>query len=203
MKVLFLYPNIRGMNMLPPSIAIFSALLKQEGHDCELFDTTYWNVPDMGFVDTESYKEKNLHVRPFEKSPVEVTLKTSDVYAEFNNVVQNFEPDLIAVTTTEDLFSFAIKLLKNLRSKGGAKTIIGGVFATFAPEKVLARPEIDLVCVGEGEWPLIELCKRIKNGQSYNNIRGLWGKENGGIYRNGLAPTFDINKIPIMDLDVY
>ena len=31
MKVLFLYPNLRGMNMLPPSIAILSALLKRKG----------------------------------------------------------------------------------------------------------------------------------------------------------------------------
>lgn len=203
MRVLFLYPNIRGMNMLPPSIAIFSALLKQEGHDCQLFDTTYWNVPDMGFVDTESYKEKHLHVRPFEKAPLEVTLKTTDVYEEFNNVVRDFEPDLIAVTTTEDLFSFAVKLLKSLRAKGHAKTIMGGVFATFAPEKILRQPEIDLVCVGEGEWPLLELCSRIENGQPYNNILGLWGKEDGTIYRNGLAPTFDINKIPMMDLGIF
>lgn len=203
MRVLFLYPNIRGMNMLPPSIAIFSALLKQEGHDCRLFDTTYWNVSDMGFVDTESYKEKNLHVRPSEKSPIEVTLKTTDVYEEFNDVVQNFGPDLIAVTTTEDLFGFAVKLLQSLRSKGRAKTIMGGVFATFAPEKILRQSEIDMVCVGEGEWPLLELCKRIENGQSYSNIHGLWGKEDGAIYRNGLAPTFDINKIPIMDLGIF
>ena len=31
MKVLFLYPNLRGMNMLPPSIAMLSTLLKQHG----------------------------------------------------------------------------------------------------------------------------------------------------------------------------
>jgi len=203
MRVLFLYPNIRGMNMMPPSIAIFSALLKQDGHDCQLFDTTYWNVPDMGFVDTESYKEDNLHVRSSEKSPFEVTLKSTDVYEEFNSVVQSFDPDLIAVTTTEDLFGFAIKMLKSLRSKGRAKTIMGGVFATFAPAKILRQPEIDLVCVGEGEWPMLELCKRIEAGQSYDNIRGLWGKKDGEVFSNGLAPTFDINKIPIMDLKIF
>ena len=32
MRVLLVYPNIRGMNMLPPAIALFSALLKQHGH---------------------------------------------------------------------------------------------------------------------------------------------------------------------------
>ena len=31
-KVLFVYPNTYGMNMLPPAIAMFSALLKKNGH---------------------------------------------------------------------------------------------------------------------------------------------------------------------------
>ena len=30
-KVLFLYPNTYGMNMLPPAIATFSSILKNEG----------------------------------------------------------------------------------------------------------------------------------------------------------------------------
>ena len=29
-KVLFVYPNLRGMNMLPPAIAIFSKILKDD-----------------------------------------------------------------------------------------------------------------------------------------------------------------------------
>jgi hypothetical protein len=41
-KVLFLYPNTFGMNMLPPAVALFSALLKKEGHKVDLFDATYY-----------------------------------------------------------------------------------------------------------------------------------------------------------------
>ena len=36
-KVLFLYPNTFGMNMLPPAIALFSAILKKEGHGSVFF----------------------------------------------------------------------------------------------------------------------------------------------------------------------
>ena len=43
-KVLFIYPNTYGMNMLPPAIALFSSLLKNEGHEVEIFDTTYYNL---------------------------------------------------------------------------------------------------------------------------------------------------------------
>ena len=40
-KVLLIYPNYRGMNMLPPAIGLLSACLLQSGHEVELFDTTY------------------------------------------------------------------------------------------------------------------------------------------------------------------
>ena len=41
-KVLFIYPNTYGMNMLPPAIALFSSLLKKRGHSVDLFDATYY-----------------------------------------------------------------------------------------------------------------------------------------------------------------
>ena len=40
-KILFIYPNTYGMNMIPPAIALFSALLKNQGHKSEIFDLTY------------------------------------------------------------------------------------------------------------------------------------------------------------------
>ena len=37
-RVLFLYPNERGMSTIPPSIAGLSQILKDEGHVTSLFD---------------------------------------------------------------------------------------------------------------------------------------------------------------------
>ena len=42
MKVLFVYPNHKGMNMLPPAIGLLSSCLKNNGHNVDLFDTTYY-----------------------------------------------------------------------------------------------------------------------------------------------------------------
>ena len=43
-KVLFLYPNTFGMNMIPQAMALFSSLLKKEGHEVEIFDSTYYSI---------------------------------------------------------------------------------------------------------------------------------------------------------------
>lgn len=189
--------------MLPPAIAIFSALLKNAGHECQLFDTTYWEVPSEGLVDSEEFKAKHLHVRPYLKAPVDVSLKTTDVYKEFIDTVQSFDPQLIAVSATEDMFPFAIKLLSKLSRKKRPLTILGGMFATFAPDKAIKYPEIDIVCVGEGEVPLLKLCQAIDSGSDYSQIQNLWVKKDGGVVKSPVGLPFDIDAVPLMDLDIF
>ena len=45
-RILFLYPNERGMSTIPPSIAGLSQILKNEGHTTGLFDTTFYKFDD-------------------------------------------------------------------------------------------------------------------------------------------------------------
>ena len=54
MKVLLIYPNLRGMNMLPPAIGLLSAVLKQGGHEVRLFDTTYYATLEDKDADADS-----------------------------------------------------------------------------------------------------------------------------------------------------
>ena len=45
-RILFLYPNERGMSTVPAAIAILSQLLKEAGHVTALFDTTFYKFDD-------------------------------------------------------------------------------------------------------------------------------------------------------------
>ena len=75
MKILLIYPNIRGMNMLPPAIALFSAILKQRGYQVSLFDSTdYPNLEGDDF-NSDKLKEKNLNARPFDDSLLKISFK--------------------------------------------------------------------------------------------------------------------------------
>jgi len=55
-KVLFLYPNGTLMNPPPISIGIFTAVLKREGFELALFDTTLY--PEQGQASDEA-KQQN------------------------------------------------------------------------------------------------------------------------------------------------
>ena len=67
-KVLFLYPNTYGMNMLPPAIATFSAILKNEGHKILRFPILRASVKAyQNNLNThksyKSFREKRLQLR--------------------------------------------------------------------------------------------------------------------------------------------
>ena len=61
MKILLLYPNSYGMNMIPPSLGIFTAILRQAGHNLSLFDSTDYVESDRDF---DKEKSDNLNARP-------------------------------------------------------------------------------------------------------------------------------------------
>ena len=85
-EVLFIYPNTFGMNMLPPAIALFSAILKKQGHKVEIFDTTYYAVDhDM---DSDGRKMEKLQIVPYNMAKRGIRIKTSDWKIEIKKTIQ-------------------------------------------------------------------------------------------------------------------
>jgi len=204
-KVLFIYPNTYGMNMLPPAIAMFSAILKQEGHQVQIFDTTYYSI-DYG-MDSDGSKMERLNVVPFKMETKGIRLKNSDWKNDLNKQVAEFKPDLIAVSSTEDMWELGMLILnelKNYKLDNNVPVIAGGVFATFAPELCIKDELVDLVCVGEGENSLIDLCKKIENKEDYSDVTNLWVKKDGKIIKkNSISKPVNINNNPIIDISLF
>ena len=195
------------MNMLPPAIALFSALLKREGHKVEIFDTTYYKT-DQAF-DSDGSKEERLNVVPFKdqmkKKKLEV--KATDWRRDVKKQVADFKPDLIAMSATEDMWELGIKILEEIKEykiKNKVTVIAGGVFPTFAPEICIKAELVDMVCVGEGENALLDLCKKIENKEKLLKITNVWIKEkNEIIEKNPISDPVDINKNPIIDTSLF
>ena len=61
-----------------------------------------------------------------------------------------------------------------------------------------------MVCVGEGEQVLVELCRRMSDGRAYDDIPGLWVKmESGAVKKNSMGPAVDMDDNPILDLSIF
>ena len=206
-KVLFIYPNTFGMNMLPPAIATFSAILKQEGHKVQVFDTTYYST-DHG-NNSDGTKEEGLNVVPFSSQMKARGLvpKKSQWEDDVKKQVNDFKPNLIALSSTEDMWELGIKVIEEIKEykiKNNIPLIAGGVFPTFAPDICIKHDLVDLVCVGEGENALIDLCKKIEKKEDYLDVTNLWIKRDGKIVRkNSITKPVDINKNPFIDTSLF
>lgn len=213
-KVLFVYPNLYMMNMMPPALGVFSALLKQKGIEVALFDSTYYmwdhgntQVTGQGIgrfeLSSDKRKELTLQVRPFNLAERGIRPKETDLVDDFKQLVDSFKPDLIAMSTVEDTFPQGLYLLQQIQDRG-IPTIVGGVFATFAPHLAIRDPAVKMVCVGEGEGALVELCERMAAGEDYSDVANLWVKDrNGNIRRNPQRPVVDVNTLPILDFEIF
>ena len=203
MKVLFLYPNHKGNYMLPPAIGILSACLKRANHTVELFDTTQYANFDLAYrpnVDVDKSKADRMMAKPFEKSEKLAEIYT-DIYDDWEKKVNSFKPDLIALSATEDLWLPGIELLKRTRDKK-ILTIAGGVFPTFAPDLAIMYDEIDLICKGEGERALVELCDRLEKKISYDDVSNLWIKNGTNVIKNKLTQV-EMNENPLIDVSIF
>lgn len=213
-RVLFVYPNLYMMNMMPPAIAVFSALLKQKGIEVALFDTTYypWDHAEMVVagqgvgrfeMSSDKRKELTLQVRPFNLEERGITPKQTDMVDDFKNLVDTFRPDLIAMSCVEDTFPQGVYLLDQIRDRN-IPTLVGGVFTTFAPHIAIAEESIDMICVGEGEGALVQLCERMAQGKDYSDVKNLWVKDSEGKIRKNLqGPLVDMDTLPVMDFEIF
>ena len=188
------------MNMIPPSISIFTALLKEQGCTVDLFDTTYYSTDNE--FDSDKKKKESVQVRPFDLAEKGIFPKNTNVYVDLIKKVEEFSPDLIALSCVEDMWPLGLKLLNCIKDKK-VPSIVGGVFPTFAPDIVIQEEDVDIVCRGEGEMPLVELCKKMAKGEDYSNIQNLWVKKNGTIKKNLIRPRIDMEKIPIPDFTLF
>lgn len=198
-RVLLIYPNTMMATLIPISVSILSSVLKKSGFNVELFDATYYRTEEKSF---EERKVELLQYKAFNYKEIGVSLIESDIYEDLNKKVEGFKPNLIGVTIVEDTYNLAKSLLKSIRNFN-IPVIAGGVFVTLSPEEVIENEDIDMLCIGEGEETLVELCNKMKNHEDYTQIKNLWVKNNGNIIKNPLRKLIDLNKLPYIDYDVF
>jgi len=186
--------------LLPIHVSVLSACLKKVGIDVRLFDTTYYPTEKINF---EQKKVQLLQLKPYDLNSAGILFKTTDMHDDLSSIIHNYNPDLVAITIVEDTYTLANSLLETVKSNSNVPVIAGGVFAYACAETLIQNPNIDIVCVGEGEEALVELCDKMSRQEDFSNVHNLWIKKDGGIIRNPMRPPLDINTLPYSDFDIF
>jgi len=114
-------------------------------------------------------------------------------------------PDLVGYSATTNLFSFVHTWSTWCRERfPDLVQICGGVHPTLDPDASLTNSELNAVCVGEGEWPMIELCDRLERDKTpYKGIANFVFKDrNGRLQRNPPRPLMtgeELDAMPFAD----
>jgi radical SAM superfamily enzyme YgiQ (UPF0313 family) len=91
--------------------------------------------------------------------------------------------DVVGVSTTGMTLRFDLELAHIVRRAAPKALILaGGMEATFRPELMFELGPFDLIVLGEGERPLLEIAARLRAGQAVRGITGTVEKtREGGI----------------------
>jgi radical SAM superfamily enzyme YgiQ (UPF0313 family) len=87
---------------------------------------------------------------------------------------------------------------------GDTLTVAGGVHCTLNGAAVLDEfPQIDGVCVGEGEVPFTELCRRLDRGPEIYSTQSFIFRRDSQVVANPLAPLQPIEALPLPDYSLF
>ncbi|MDY6795986.1 MAG: radical SAM protein [Actinomycetota bacterium] len=118
--------------------------------------------------------------------------------------IKDFEPGLICFTAVYTEFPFLAEVAASVkRTSPGIFLLVGGPHASLDPEGCLGSA-FDAVCVGEGEYPTLELAEQLQSGSYPSGIPNLFIKRGGSIERNQPRPFIeDLDQLPFPDRSMW
>ncbi|MFQ5952907.1 MAG: B12-binding domain-containing radical SAM protein [Candidatus Omnitrophota bacterium] len=130
-----------------------------------------------------------------------ILLSHTEDYVEY---IKKTDPKVIAFSVLTGNHGTYYHVSSILEKEFPDKIILmGGPHVTYYPES-LEYANVDIYCIGDGEYPLLELLNRLRKEKEYNDIPGLWVKEGDNIFKNDPMLTIkDINELPIPDRGIY
>jgi len=113
-------------------------------------------------------------------------------------------PDVVAFSCLASDFPWAVRMASEIKRQRPVLVILGGTHVTLNPDESLAPPAIDVVCIGEGEYPMAELADALSRGQDFSGIGNLWLKKNGRVVKNEIRNLVeDLDSLPFPDRKLY
>ena len=114
------------------------------------------------------------------------------------NLARGVNPMLIGIGFGSPYFKIARGLTDSLRAATAAPVLWGGIHATICPEDCIAHA--DFVCVGEGEFATLDLCRALADGRDPCGIPGVWSKRGPEILPGSARPLLeDLDSLPFPD----
>ncbi len=102
--------------------------------------------------------------------------------------IREYGPDVITYSVMTGIHRQIFDLNRFLKARMDFFALMGGPHPTFVKDCV-RQPEIDAICVGEGEGAIVDLLDALEAGAEWRGIANLaWADEEGELHVNPLRP---------------
>jgi anaerobic magnesium-protoporphyrin IX monomethyl ester cyclase len=109
------------------------------------------------------------------------------------DLIRRLSASVVGISVCSPYFKIASQITRRIQKELEIPVIWGGVHPTIMPEQSISIA--DMVCIGEGEQPMLELMQNLSESKGIEKIKGLWLRRNEEIIKNE-------DFLPIQDLDI-
>lgn len=151
-------------------------------------------------------------------SPEELSVQVLDLAAlpggfrGLRRALEQLQPDLVGVRSlshTHAQFHRAAALVKELDA--GVVVAGGGMYPNTSPDRAMADPNVDAICLAEGELVLRDMTRALLGGRGVSGlsrVKGIWYRAGGRVQKNPAMPAVEDLDLPPadygeIDLSVY
>jgi len=178
MKAVIITPTPPDINAF--GVRILSSVLKENGIHTKLIFLP-GGIEHLSFDGTYVYQYQN---------------RVLEQIAEICNDV-NF----IGFSFMSQYFDRAAQITEFLKNQYSTPIIWGGTHPTYRPDQSIKL--CDSVCIGEGEYAIVNYSKKIAEGKDYTTVKSCWHNVDGHIKKNQLYPVVqNLDELPFADYDL-
>ena len=113
-------------------------------------------------------------------------------------------PDIIGFSCNTHMFRYVKKWAPWIKKHFDIPIICGGVHPSIEPQDVINTQGVDMICIGEGEEAMVELCSKYENGEDITSILSLWIKQGDTVIRNPVRPLIEnLDTLPFEDRELF
>lgn len=99
----------------------------------------------------------------------------NNIKQDIKNLFTNNDFDIVLFTSVSSQYFFVKKIAQYMKQiKPSIKNVIGGVHATLNTEDIIEESCFDAICVGDGEYAIVEYINCIRNNYEIKNINNLY-----------------------------
>lgn len=133
----------------------------------------------------------------------DVNLLLTDEHPDYLDLIHRYQPTVIGFSFMTGNRKRIYAIAKKIKARFSVPIIVGGVHPTLFPEDI-DFDYVDYVCIGEGEYPALDLTNALDRGEDTTHIQNLWCRRDGVVIKNPLRELIqDFDSLPLPYREIY